>query len=46
MTKAKRKRLIYNCITFAIVIIAFIVLQSMIENKTITRALKGQLIPI
>ena len=46
MTRAKRNRLIYNCVTFAVVIIAFIVLQSMIENKTITRALKGQLIPI
>ena len=46
MTRAKRNRLIYNCVTFAVVIIAFIVLQGMIENKTITRALKGQLIPI
>ena len=46
MTKAKRNRLIYNIVTFALVIIAFIVLQSMIENKTITRSLKGQLVPI
>ncbi len=46
MTKEKRKRLIYNTITFAIVIIAFIVLQSMIANKSITRSLKGQLVPI
>ena len=46
MTKAKRSRLIYNIVTFAVVIIAFIVLQSMIENKTITRSLKGQLVPI
>jgi len=46
MTKEKRKRLIYNIITFAVVIIAFIVLQSMISNKTITRSLKGQLVPI
>ncbi len=46
MTKAKRNRLIYNIVTFAVVIIAFFVLQSMIENKTITRSLKGQLVPI
>ena len=46
MSKSKRNRLIYNCVTFALVIIAFIVLQSMITNKTITRSLKGQLVPI
>ena len=46
MTKEKRKRLIYNIITFALVIVAFIVLQSMIANKSITRSLKGQLVPI
>ena len=46
MTKAKRNRLIYNCVTFAVVILAFLVLQNMIANKTITRALKGQLVPI
>lgn len=46
MTKAKRKRLIYNLITFALVIAAFIILQSMIANKMISRSLKGQLVPI
>ena len=46
MTKAKRNRLIYNIVTFALVIAAFIILQSMIANKTITRTLKGQLVPI
>ena len=46
MTKLKRNRLIYNIVTFAVVIIAFFVLQSMIESKTITRSLKGQLVPI
>ena len=46
MTKAKRNRLIYNFITFALVIGAFIILQSMIANKTISRSLKGQLVPI
>ena len=46
MTREKRRRLIYNTITFAVIIIAFFVLQSMIEAKTITRSLKGQLVPI
>ena len=46
MTREKRRRLIYNTVTFAVVIIAFFVLQSMIEAKTITRSLKGQLVPI
>lgn len=46
MTKAKRKRLIYNLITFGLVIAAFIILQNMISAKTISRSLKGQLVPI
>ena len=46
MTKAKRNRLIYNIVTFALVIAAFIILQSMIANKSISRTLKGQLVPI
>ena len=46
MTKAKRKRLIYNLITFGIVIAAYIILQNMIGAKTISRSLKGQLVPI
>ena len=46
MTKAKRNRLIYNLITFALVIAAYFILQSMIDAKTITRSLKGQLVPI
>ena len=46
MTKAKRKRLIYNIVTFAVVIGAYIIMQTMIANGSITRALKGQLIPI
>ncbi len=41
MTKAKRNRLIYNIVTFALVIGAFLILQSMIESKTITRSLKS-----
>ncbi len=46
LTKAKRNRLIYNIVTYALVIAAFLILQSMIDAKTITRSLKGQLVPI
>lgn len=46
MTRAKRNRLIYNIVTFALVIGAFLLLQSMIASKSITRSLKGQLVPI
>ena len=46
MTKAKRRRLIYNIVTFAVVIAAYFILQSMIDAKTISRSLKGQLVPI
>ena len=46
MTKAKRKHLLYVFVTYALVIAAYLILQSMIENKAITRSLKGQLVPI
>ena len=46
MTKAKRKRLIYNLVTFGLVIGAFIILENMIAAKAISRSLKGQLVPI
>lgn len=46
MTKAKRKRLIYNLITFGLVIAAFLILQNMIAAKAISRSLKGRLVPI
>ena len=46
MTKAKRKRLIYKLVTFGLVIVAFIILENMISTKTISRSLKGQLVPI
>ena len=46
MTKAKRKRLIYNLVTFGLVIGAFIILENMISSKAISRSLKGQLVPI
>ena len=44
MTKAKRKRLIYNLVTYALVIAAYIILQNMIGAKTISRSLKGLLV--
>ena len=46
MTKAKRRRLIYNLITFALVAGAYFILQNMINEKTITRSMKGLLVPI
>ena len=46
MTKAKRKRLIYNLVTFALVIAAYLILQNMIDAKAISRSLKGLLVPI
>ena len=46
MTKAKRRRLIYNFITFAVVIVAYLIIQNMIATKTISRLLKGLLVPI
>ena len=46
MTRAGKKKLIYNLVTFGIVIAAFVILQNMIAAKTITRSLKGQLVPI
>ena len=44
--KAKRSKLIYNLVTFGVVIAAFVIMTIMINNKTISRSLKGQLIPI
>ena len=46
MTKAKRKRLIYNLVTFGLVIAAYVILQNMIDAKAISRSLKGLLVPI
>ncbi len=42
----KRKKFMVSLITFAVLIILFIVLTVMINNKSISRTLKGQLIPI
>jgi len=46
MSKAKRNRLIYNAVTFAIVIAAYLILNNMIAAKAISRTLRGQLVPI
>ena len=46
MTKAKHKRLIYNLVTFGLVIAAYLILQNMIDTKSISRSLKGLLVPI
>ena len=42
----KKKRFMINLITYAVLFILFIVLTVMINNKSISRTLKGQLIPI
>ena len=42
----KKKRCMINLITYAVLAILFIVLTVMINNKSISRTLKGQLIPI
>ena len=44
--KAKRKKLIYNAVTFGLVIVAFIICQYMISSGQMSRSLKNQLIPI
>ena len=40
------KRLRSNLITYGIVIVAFVVLQSLIATKSLSNALQGQLIRI
>ena len=42
----KKKKFMINLITYAVLAILFIVLTVMINNKSISRTLKGQLIPI
>jgi branched-chain amino acid transport system permease protein len=44
--KTKKKRFMTNLITYGVLILLFIVLTIMINNKSISRTLKGQLIPI
>ncbi len=41
---AKRKKLVYNLVTFSIVILAFVLCS--VFNKSMSRSLRGQLIPI
>ncbi len=44
--KTKKARLITNLVTYGVLTALFILLTVMIDNKTISRSLKGQLIPI
>ena len=44
--KTKKKKLYVNLITYGVLILLFIILTVMINNKSISRTLKGQLIPI
>ena len=44
--KTKKSRLITTLATYAVLIVLFVVLTVMINNKSISRTLKGQLIPI
>ena len=44
--KSKRGKLIYNCVTFGVVIIAFVIMQLMQAGGTLSRTMRGQLIPI
>ena len=41
-----KKNTVNNLITYAIVIVAFIICQSMISSGAMTRSLKGQMVPI
>ncbi len=43
---AKRRKLIYNLSTYAVVVIAFIWCQMLLNSGGMTRSLKGQLVPI
>lgn len=42
----KRKSLISNCITYGIVVAAFLIIQILVQGGTITSSLQGQLVPI
>ena len=44
--KTKKSRFITNLVTYGVLIVLFVVLTIMINNKSISRTLKGQLIPI
>ncbi len=44
--KTKKAKFITNMVTYGVLILLFVVLTVMINNKSISRTLKGQLIPI
>lgn len=44
--RAKKKKLIYNAVTFGLVTAAFILCQILLNNGSLSRSFKGQLIPI
>ena len=44
--RAKKKKLIYNAVTFGLVILAYILCQTLINNGQMSRSLKNQLVPI
>ena len=44
--KTKKSRMITSLVTYAVLIALFVILTVMINNKSISRTLKGQLIPI
>ena len=44
--KAKRKKLIYNAVTFGLVIAAYAVCKALIAGEAMSYSLQGQLIPI
>ena len=44
--KAKKKKLIYNSVTFGLVIAAFLICQLLLSTGGMSRSFRGQLIPI
>ncbi len=46
MKKKLNKTFINNAITYAMVVIAFLIMNTLLENGMLSRSLKGQLIPI
>ena len=44
--KAKKKKLLYNTVTFGLVIAAFVICQMLLSTGGMSRSFRGQLIPI
>ncbi len=44
--KQSKKRFLNNLITYGMVVIAFIICQAMVQNGSMSRSFKGQLVPI